>query len=63
MGKQLSIYLADEVIKRLNEIANKECRRPNDQVRYILLSELGLADKPIAIQNTLLQTGTTPEQI
>lgn len=43
MGKQLSIYLDDEQLKRLNEVANKQCRRPHDQARYILLSGLGLA--------------------
>lgn len=43
MGKQLSIYLNEIESKRLTEIAIRECRRPHDQVRYILLNALGLA--------------------
>jgi predicted transcriptional regulator len=64
MGKQLSIYLPDEVMKRLNEVANKQCRRPHDQARYILLSSLGIAvddqstTDHTATKLTLLPTGS-----
>lgn len=42
MGKQLSIYLNEVEVKRLTEIALRECRRPHDQARYFLLNALGL---------------------
>lgn len=44
MGKQLTIYLNEQEIKRLAEIAAKECRSSQDRARYILLSTLGLVD-------------------
>ncbi len=68
MGKQLSIYLPDEVMKRLSQVANKQCRRPHDQARYILLYGLGLTDEPMATNandNTqyIAANRPTPEQI
>jgi hypothetical protein len=44
MGKQLSIYLDETEFRQLTAIAIRECRRPNDQARYILLKALGLVD-------------------
>lgn len=44
MGKQISFYLDDETaVKRLMERAERECRRPNDHARYVILKSLGLA--------------------
>ena len=40
MGRQFSIYLDESETKRLMEIAVRECRRPQDQVRYILRTVL-----------------------
>jgi hypothetical protein len=40
MGKQVSIYLSDKEAKRLMELAEQECRRLNDQARYLLLRTL-----------------------
>lgn len=45
MGKQLSIYLDESETKRLAEIAARECRRPHDQVRFLLRQALGLTDE------------------
>jgi hypothetical protein len=53
MGKQLSIYLDEQEAERLTEIAQRECRRPIDQVRFILRRELGIAQD---------QTQTQPVQ-
>lgn len=50
-GKQLSIYLDEQQTKRLAEIAVRECRRPNDQARYIILSSLGLTNNCPETQN------------
>lgn len=47
MGKQLSIYLNETATERLVERAIRECRRPNDQARYIILSALGLVTDDI----------------
>jgi len=44
MGKQLSIYLDEQEAKRLAEMARSECRRPVDQVRFMLRRSLGLAE-------------------
>lgn len=40
MGKQLSMYLDEYDCKRLNDIAIRECRRPVDQVRWLLRQAL-----------------------
>lgn len=40
MGKQISIYLDEIEVRRLTEISTRECRRPIDQVRFILRSVL-----------------------
>lgn len=39
-GKQLSIYLSELEIRELMNLAHRECRRPNDQARFILRSVL-----------------------
>jgi hypothetical protein len=44
MGKQLSIYLDEQEAKRLAEMAQRECRRPVDQVRFMLRRSLGLSE-------------------
>ncbi len=45
MGKQFSIYLDEKETKRLAQIAQQECRRPTDQVRFMLRSALGLSEE------------------
>lgn len=46
MGKQLNLYLDDQESKRLIEEAAKECRRPHEQVRFILRQALGIIEQP-----------------
>ena len=43
-GKQLSIYLAEPEIRALVDLSIRECRKPNDQARYILRQALSLSD-------------------
>lgn len=55
MGRQFSIYLDESETRRLTEIAIKECRRPQDQVRYILrsvlMSQSGVeSNKPVVVE-------------
>ncbi len=45
MGKQLNLYLDDRLARSLAETAARECRRPHDQARYILLQALGITDE------------------
>lgn len=52
MGKQLSLYLDEQEAKRLAEVATRECRRPADQVRFILRRALGIADDPSQAHQT-----------
>jgi hypothetical protein len=46
-GKQVQIYLPPDAASRLFALAQQECRRPNEQARYMLLRALlGNVDKP-----------------
>ena len=47
MGKQLNVYLDEQEIKRLAELSQRECRRPVDQVRYLLREALGLTETDV----------------
>lgn len=40
MGRQLSIYLDENEVRQLMEVSIKQCRRPQDQARFILRSVL-----------------------
>jgi len=40
MGKQMSIYLEEDLARRLAARAINECRSPREQARYILRSVL-----------------------
>lgn len=44
-GKQISIYLPEAEARALVDLAVRECRRPNDQVRYIIRQALELASE------------------
>jgi plasmid stability protein len=44
MAKQLSLYLPDEYHVRLAQRALRNCRRLNDEARYILFSALDLEE-------------------
>ncbi len=44
MVKQLKINLNEDQSRRLCELANKQCRQPHEQARYILLSNLGMLE-------------------
>lgn len=59
MGRQFSIYLDESETRRLTEMAINECRRPQDQVRYILRSVL--MNEP-SRENNKPVTNTLPEQ-
>jgi hypothetical protein len=52
-GKQLSIYLSGPEIKSLVDLAIRECRRPNDQAKYIIRQALGLVEPQDGRQNEI----------
>ena len=51
-GKQLSIYLSEIEIRSLTDLAIKQCRRPNEQARYIIRQALGLIQEENPRANT-----------
>jgi hypothetical protein len=62
MGKQLSIYLDDQLAKTLAEEALRECRRPHDQARYLLRQALGIAEEPQIEPTATTQNGAGVRQ-
>jgi hypothetical protein len=52
MGKQLSIHLTDDQAKRLSVLAWRECRRPAEQARWMLLSALNLMDSEQPVKDS-----------
>ena len=60
MGRQLSIYLDENEVRQLMEVSIKQCRRPQDQARFILRSVL--MNEPSAETGKPV-TNTLPEQI
>lgn len=45
--KRITIPLSEDEQRLLRMAASRECRRPHDHVRYIVLSALGLTDNSV----------------
>lgn len=48
--KTVNVPLSDQEEEALRIAASKACRRPRDQVRYILLQALGLNENEVSAQ-------------
>ena len=67
-GKQVSIYLPDVVAQQLFELATQECRRPNDQARYLLFRAIDerwypQLSQPIQDDTTKVALSAKPDHV
>lgn len=46
MYKTINVPLSENELLILRQLAGRECRRPQDQVRYLILAGLGLTQSP-----------------
>lgn len=44
MGKQIIVNLNEDEARQFCAFANKQCRHPHEQARYVILKSLGLVD-------------------